>query len=291
LPGQADIVKRFAIPVLTLLLAVCAARAASRPLNPDQAKILESVRASALQYTQKLPDFMCTQITHRDVSNLGNFAGNLTGISGTGARAMGVAGEMPPTPSPGDVIEERLTFIDQRENYTVVSINGRKVSGVDPLQFQGAISTGEFGTDLHNIFDPRSGTTFAWERSGLLHGRQVDIFSFSVPAPRGAMVVDRDTGRQVVAGYAGRAFVDAVTFQVLRIEYRLELSLDFPIRNAVTTIEYKPTAIAGRQYMLPFRSEVRMQSQTRQFINTIKFRGYHKFVVQSTVLYGSRNPQ
>jgi len=285
-------VKRLAIPVLTLLLAACPAlRAASRPLNPDQAKILESVRASALQYTQKLPDFMCTQITHRDVTSLGNSTSSLTGIAGAGGLAMGIAGEMRSTPSLGDVIEERLTFIDQRENYAVVSVNGHKVSGVDPLEFQGAISTGEFGTDLHNIFDPRSGTVFAWERSGSLHGRRVDIFSFRVPARKGAMVVDRDSGREVVAGYTGRAFVDAVTLDVLRIEYRLDLSPDFPIRNAVTTIEYKPTAIAGRRYMLPFRSEVRMQSQTRQFINTIEFRGYHKFVVQSTVLYGSHNPQ
>jgi hypothetical protein len=283
-------VNSFAIPVLSLLLAVSPALgAASPPLSPEQAKILESVRTSALRYTQKLPDFMCKQITHRQISAAGNFGNSLTGISGP--RALAGLAAMSSTPDVGDVIEERLTFIDQKENYTVLTVNGRKVTGLNPMQFQGAISAGEFGSDLRNIFDPSSGAVFAWDRPGTLHHRSVYIYSFHVPAQHGAIVFDRNSGRQLVAPYAGRIFVGVATLGVLRIEDRLDLPPDFPIRDASVTIEYRPIVIAGHSYMPPFRSELRMQDATRQYVNTIDFRNYQKFVVESTVLYDNANPK
>jgi hypothetical protein len=276
------LVNRSALPVLFLLLVACpAVLAGSRPLSPDQDKILEAIRASALQYTQKLPDFMCTQVTHRRVSGPGNSANNLTGVSGRGVGTLGMAGSVP---NFGDDIEERLTFIDQKEDYTVIAVNGHKVAGIDHMQFQGVISAGAFGTDLHNIFDPRSGTVFAWERPGALHGRRVYIYSFHVPAQHGAVLVDRDSSRQVLAPYAGRVLVDAAMLDVLLIEYRIDPPLDSPIRDSATSIEYRPVAIAGRSYMLPFRSEVRMRVRSSWYVNTIDFRSYQKFAVESTVL-------
>jgi hypothetical protein len=273
------LVNPFALPVLFLLLVACPALlAASPPFSPDQDKILEAIRASALQYTQKLPDFMCTQITRRQVFSLGNSASNLTGVTGPGGPSVGLLAMV------SDVIEERLTFIDQKENYTVIAVNGHKVTGIDHMQFQGVISAGGFGTDLHNIFDPRSSTVFAWERPGALHGHGVYIYSFRVPAEHGAVIVDRNSGRQVVAPYAGRVLVDAANLDVLRIEYRIDPPFASPIRDSAISIEYQPIDIAGRSYMLPFRSKVSMQDRFRLYVNTIDFRSYHKFAVESTVL-------
>jgi hypothetical protein len=254
------------------------------PLSPDPDKILEAIRASALQYTQKLPDFMCTQITHRQVSSLGNSASNLTGVSGRGVPAVGILGMAGSAPNLSDVIEERLTFIDQKENYTVIAVNGHKIAGIDHMQFQGVISAGAFGTDLHNIFDPRSGTVFAWERPGALHGHRVYIYSFHVPAQHGAVLVDRNSSNQVLAPYAGRVLVDAATLGVLRIEYRIDPPFASSIRDSAISIEYQPIDIAGRSYVLPFRSKVSMQDRFRLYVNTIDFRSYHKFAVESTVL-------
>ncbi len=271
--------------VLFLLLVACPALlAASPPLSPDQDKILEAIRASALQYTQNLPDFMCTQITHRQVSSLGNSASNLTGVSTRGVPTAGILGMAGSAPNLSDVIEERLTFIDQKEDHTVIAVNGHKVAGIDHTQFQGVVSAGAFGTDLHNIFDPGSGTVFAWERPGALHGHRVYIYSFQVPAQHGAVLVDRNSSSQVLAPYEGRVLVNTTTLDVLLIEYRIDSPLGFPIRDSAISIEYQPVAIEGRSYMLPFRSEVRTQVQSSQYVNTIDFRSYHKFAVESTVL-------
>jgi hypothetical protein len=78
--------------------------------------------------------------------------------------------------------------------------------------------------------------------------------------------------------------VDATILDVLLIEYRIDPPLGSPIRDSAISIEYQPVAIAGRSYMLPFRSEVRMQVQSSRYVNTIDFRSYHKFAVESTVL-------
>jgi hypothetical protein len=63
-------VNLFTVPVFSLLLVASpTVLAASPPLSPDPAKILQSVTACALQYTQELPDFTCTRITRRRISS------------------------------------------------------------------------------------------------------------------------------------------------------------------------------------------------------------------------------
>src|SRR5579862_5601718 len=80
-------------------------------LNNEQAKVLEIVRASALQYSQKLPNFICMQVTHRTVTADVNFGTSFNGASST----RGGTGN--PVASRGqsggnDVIEEQLTYFD-----------------------------------------------------------------------------------------------------------------------------------------------------------------------------------
>lgn len=85
------------VPVLMLLAFACGrllGQDISSTLSPDQARILQGVRERAVAYSEKLPDFICTQLTHREVSRLGDteFA----------------------TGSSRSEIEQRLTFMGTR---------------------------------------------------------------------------------------------------------------------------------------------------------------------------------
>ena len=83
--------------------------------TPEQSKFLAALRTTALQYTEYLPNFICTQTTHRTVSGNSSFAGGMTGVS-TGGR--GVLGMPTGIGSTGDdTIEEHLTFFDHSEHY------------------------------------------------------------------------------------------------------------------------------------------------------------------------------
>ena len=52
-------------------------------------------------------------------------------------------------------------------------------------------------------------------------------------------------------------------------------------------MDYQSTDIAGKKYMLPFQSEVRMTDSTRRYVNRIEFKNYQKFTVESTIHYNS----
>jgi hypothetical protein len=259
-------------------------------LTAEQATILDKVRASALEYTDRLPDFICTQITRREITNQVSFGAPFVGAaSSSGPR--GPASAVHGSGARSDEIEEKVSFFNQTEHYEVAEVNGKKVTGLEHMKFAGAISAGEFGSALHNIFDPRSHTTFSWDRKTKLDGRSVLVFKFQVPEENGTIVMDRDTDQKIYAAYSGKLFIDSDSFQVLRITSELDLPIDFPVKSGMTSVDYRPVTIAGKTYTLPSRSEVRLSDSSRLYVNRIQFRDYHKFAVQSTIHYDSEGSQ
>lgn len=271
--------------VLPLVLAVGGFGAPE--LTDDQARILRSARESALQYTQKLPDFICTQITHRDVSaavSVGSPLAGVTGVSMGGGR-MSLPDSGPGAGKSGDVIEERLTFFHEKESYEVIAVNGKRSPGVQHMDISGAISAGEFGSALNDIFDEQSHAAFTWDREEKVRGRRAYVFRFRVPKENGMIVIYKTTGQQVIAGYTGKVYIDEASMDTLRITLSADLPTDFAVRSSERTVDYEPTEIAGKSYMLPFRSEVRMTDDKRLYVNTIQFKNYQKFAVESTIHY------
>ena len=266
--------------MLLISAALLAPAPGSSQMAPDPAGVLQSVRASALAYSSKMPDFICTQTTRRDVWNT-----NDSPVLGTGISGAGPLGSAPnPAARSGREITEQVTYIGQKENYQVLSIDGRKVSGVSHLQLQGAITAGEFGSALHDIFDPASHTTFTPGRMTSVHGRHAWVFDFRVPKEHGNIVILHQPDREIVVPWSGQIFVDPAALDVLRIHSVLELPSGLPLLHAETTVDYRLVTIAGRKYNLPWHSEVRLQDLTSTYVNTIDFRHYHEFVAETKIL-------
>jgi len=263
--------------VVMALVLVAASRtgfATGSDLTPEQARILESVRASALDYSSSLPNFICTQITHRETSRFGGFPGTV--INGT---------------TGSDAIEERLTYVGQKETYQVVSINGQKAEGQDRTEFYGAMSAGEFGSTLREIFDPESQTVFTWVKMTKVSGRSAYVFGFRVPQANGATVTHRETNQTIVAPFGGEIDVDQESFAVLRIHSTLELPKTFPIQMSELTVVYQQVKIADKTYMLPVHSEVRVKDIAHLYVNRIDFRNYQKFGTEMTIQFDDPTPQ
>lgn len=272
----------------TLLLGFAGVvnQAQDAKLSPEQAKFLEAARDAALEYTQDLPNFICTQTTHRTVTDQSSSAAGITGISAGGRGILGLPGGG--LSSTGDdTIEEQLSFFDGSEHYDVVAVNGRKVSGAKHLQFEGVVSAGEFGSALENIFDPRSRTVFAWDRDSSIGGRSVHVLKYWVPKESGNLVIYDRGVQKTIAAYNGRVFVDATSMQVVRIVSELELPVGFPIKMDQTTVEYRPVELGGKSFNLPYKSEVRLKDASHLYVNEIEFRKYHKFAAESTLHYDS----
>lgn len=236
-----------------------------------------------MQYVDRLPDFICTEITHRQAapkSELPNGIGSGVGIQNK-LNMLG-RGSAPETE---DVIEERLTYIGKSESYEVIRLNGKTTKGLDHSDLKGAFTAGEFGSVLRDIFNRDSQTSFAWKRTERMHGMEAYVYSFRVPQDHGARVTHKDPYQEIVAAYSGLIFVDPRTFSVLRITSTLDLPTSFLITHVDKQIEYGPVWIATRQYWLPKHSETNMEDKDHSYRNEVVFSDYHKFAVESKIQY------
>jgi hypothetical protein len=274
-------VTRLQIIVALLVLLVPSGYAAeSSSLTSDQAKVLESARALAMQYSHVLPDFICTQVTHRSIARAIDSNPNIgAGVSGRSPIAA-MAGAMGYS---NDVIEEQLTYVGGTENYEVVTVNGKTVHNVSHQQFQGATSEGEFGSMMVQVFDPGSRATFTWGRTATEHGRHVWVYGFLVPKEYGTEVIARDSDKEVQVALSGEVYIDPETKEVLQITSSLDLPYNFPIRIAQRSIQFAPREIAGKNYSLPTRSLVHMEDGKSVYDNRIEFKNYHRFASESTI--------
>lgn len=266
---------------LLVISAACGLSANSKEPSVDDALLLESVRARALEYSHSLPDFICDQTTHRDVSKRGGLD--------TGSKIMAQGGMVTPeliqqnAADRAKVIEEKLTFIGGHENYTVVSVDGIQVTGIDHLQFEGVTSSGEFGSLLQAIFDPESKSVITRGRMSTLRGHRAYVYAFYVPKEHGTVVFAKDTRKQVTVAIAGKVVVDANTLDVLQLDSTLEIPPGFRMETCAVKVDYRQTTIADQLYSLPFHAEVRIRDHSSLYVNQIDFRNYHKFTVKLTI--------
>ena len=100
------------------------------PSSEEQGRILNNVREYAIDYSRRLPNFICTQVTRRylDPSGLEFWQQQ-------------------------DTITAKLSYFEQKEDYKVMLVNNRYVN-TSMEKLGGATSTGEFGSLMREIFEP-----------------------------------------------------------------------------------------------------------------------------------------
>jgi hypothetical protein len=130
------------------------------PDSVEQAKIIDEAREYVMNYTQTLPNFICVQVTRRDVDR-----------AGTGSSWYHM-----------DTITARLSYNGQHEDYEVILKDNQPVTNVKMEQLGGTVSAGEFGTMMSEIFEPQSHAQFSWDHWATLRGRlryRAGIFALS----------------------------------------------------------------------------------------------------------------
>jgi hypothetical protein len=240
------------------------------PSVAEQGEAVESVRQYALNYTASLPDFLCTQVTRRYVRG-GLFWGGLA-----------------------DTLTAHVAFTGQKEEYKVVSRNGRPASNWSLMWADGATSEGEFGSMMAELFKPSTEVSFHWERWATLRGRRAHVYSFRVAQKRSRWrIQDARFRLHVVAGYHGLILVDSGLPAVLRIVEVAELPATFPMQSVEETLDYDLAGVGGRQYLLPLRAVVMLREgivNRTGVMNVIEFGGYRKFAAESSVSFDDPAP-
>jgi hypothetical protein len=233
------------------------------PPTADQERILSEAREIALDYTKHLPDFLCLQYTRRYVDPQGTDYFQQV-----------------------DTVAARLSYFEQKEEYKVISVGG-KLSDKDYQKLGGAISSGEFGTMLKEIFEPDTAAEFGFERWAKLDGRICLVYHYHVTRARSKWSIDWNNGEQVYSpAYSGSLFIDREVPVVMRVTLVAEgMPASFPIQEAKSTLNYGYQDLSGKQFLLPLNSEMRMRQGRLLVKNETEFRNYRKYSADAVITF------
>ncbi len=238
------------------------------PSPEDQRKIVAQAREFALGYTKGLPNFICTQVTRRyiDPSGLEFWRQQ-------------------------DTLTARLSYFEQKENYKLVLVNNRAITTDVPyMSVGGAVSTGEFGSMMKELFEPETNADFRWERWGKLRGRIAHVFTYRVAQARSQWHVTYENTNDIVPGYHGLLYVDRDTNMVLRITLEADLPVSFPIQEVTDTLDYDLAPIGTQEYMLPLKAVVRTRQGKLLAKNDVEFRMYRRFTAEAEIKFDTPDP-
>ena len=240
------------------------------PDSVHQQQILDLMKQYALSYTQNLPNFFCVQVTRQAVAPRG----------GENYQTIGN-------------ILSRVSYNEGREKYSVYSVNGKMVdTSMENIRGGGAISQGEFGSLMREIFESRSEAEFGWDHWARLRGRTMAVFNYFIDSGHSSWSISYSYGpnasdeQHIVTAYKGLIYADANTGEIDRIKFvAVDIPNTFPVREATEVLDYDLVQISGQQYVVPLRALLLMRSSHERTRNEIEFRNYRKFGTESIITY------
>jgi hypothetical protein len=237
------------------------------PSSEEQAALVAEVRRLALDYSQSLPNFLCTQITRRS------------------AAPVRPGGE--PSWKLQDTLTIQLSFFEQKESYRVVKVNGKAVD--KPLEdLPGFKVKSDFGSMTKDIFEPASETHFDWDHPGVWNGRPSVVLSFRMEPPHSVMsgkYKQNGTPVPFVLGCKGQIEVDWETRQVVGVTAE---SVDPPgsaVRDLRIAIRYGRQKIGNRDVLLPLDSVTTVSFWGKRSRTENRFTGYRMYSADSAISF------
>jgi len=238
-----------------------------RPSDADSAALLEKSRQKALDYAQSLPDFLCSEIIER--------------YAAPAEDGVKTGGWMHT-----DTLTVKLSYSQRTESHKLELVNGKRTDRKFE-ELEGATNSGEFGGILRTVFDPGSQAAFDWDSAKTVSGRRIAVYQYAVSAANSPYYL-RNNSRKGIVGLHGTVEVDAETGEAWRLTF---IAYDIPkqleVQSSSSTVEYALANVAGRNYLLPARSETEMHSSEMWARNKMEFRGYRKFSADSVIDFGT----
>lgn len=241
------------------------------PPPPDsitQKEVLHDATENVLNYEKGLPDFMCTQVTRRylDPSGTGDWRRT-------------------------DIITERLSYFEHREDYKVILVNSQMVD-IPHDRLGGAVSSGEWASIMKEIFAPETETTFEWERWTTLRGDRMHVYTYKVRSSKSTYhIIVHDQGLNIITAYHGLIYVDNKDHFVHRITLQAEgIPAGFPIQDVNLQIDYDYAKIADREFLLPLKFQLHSREGRLQVRNDVEYTLYRKFGAETTITFDTPDP-
>lgn len=241
----------------------------TEPDSEEREKILDAIREYAVNYTQNLPNFICSQRTYREQDR-----------TGTGKNYRTV-----------DKIQEQLTYYDHAESYKVLAVNGQIVENRDHFKMGGAMSSGEFGSMMREIFEPSTAAEFEWTKFGKINGVLMNVYSYRIPQERSHYSIDYNGERTIISGYHGTIEARKDNNAIMRITLECDsIPADFPVHDVTQDLWYGVVKISDREFVLPAKWESHSRDHNVLSWNKAEFALYRKYETGATITFETDDP-
>lgn len=219
------------------------------PSANDQKAILARITEKALKYSRDLPDFACNKVTRRSADPSG-FSQNWHTI---------------------DTVDEELSYTGHKENYKVVTVNGKNAAG---SRHSGSASY-EFGDAFSWIFAPNVQADLKWHSWTLVNQRRTYVFAYSVTQPNSQFFIG-GSRNHVAASIAGMIYADAETANVMRVFVIAQSPAKFPLTNVTYDLTYDFVKIGGQRFVLPLKTDYHAKDGKSLIWTEAEFRRYRE---------------
>jgi len=243
------------VPHPSVQLAITPPARPLPPLTVSQARaMIEEARQNALDYNSRLPDFSCTEVTHRFVD-----------IHGEGKWR------------PIDSLVELLLYQDRQESRTTLEVNGQP-SNVERSSLKGVLSAGEFGGVLQAVFHPSAKADFQWKGTDAIRRGTVQVFDYRVDRANSMFSVTASNGKQLIVGFHGQVFIDSATRRARRVTLIADdLPPAFPTHSTSIRVDYDYVPILNLNYLMPVSAELKLaRGKGELLMNTMEFTEYKR---------------
>ena len=238
------------------------------PSPEEQQEVITEMREYAANYSKKLPDFICTQVTRQYYDPTGQESWR------TAATVM-----------------EHLTYFEQQEHYKVTMVNNTYVDLAHEA-VGGATSAGDFGSMLKVTLARKADALIEFDHWGTLRGKRCYVFSYRISSGNSDYSIRWEKDMRIIVGYHGLIYVDKNTKEVLRIVLEADdIPTSFPVQEAKETLDYEYQEISGHPFLLPYKAVMRMRHDKYMTKNDIEFRVYRKFSADAEIKFDEVAPE
>jgi hypothetical protein len=182
-----------------------------------------------------------------------------------------------------------LSYNEGHEDYQTYSVNGQVVDykNMDQLGKRGgAVSSGEFGSLMREIFEPRSQAEFNWDHWGTIRGKLMAVYNYFIDSGHSQYSISYEDTQRIITAYKGLIYADQNTGAISRITFTaVDIPSSFPVRSAVEILDYDDVDINGQPYICPLKADVRLTAGNQKTKNEIEFRNYRKYGTESKITY------
>ncbi len=243
-----------------------AAQQVTAPSPAEQDRMIAVMTRYADDYTSKLPDFICEQVTTEYE-----------------------AGKKSEKWRKGDTVTSKLVFNGGREQRTLEMVNDKPVRADRRPRLHTSFSTeGEFGILLSKIFDPNSQAKFNWVEWDTIRSHRAARIDYEIDVAHSTMELTNYV--KAVVPYHGSVYIDPDAGTVWRVtSATTSIPEELQMISVSTVIDYEPRPIENQNYLLPVSATVILVTDRDKVKNQIEFQNYRKFGAESTITFGSED--